>query len=192
MALVTVALGLIPTYTPFERPPQPVTLWSAIPRGLQSFTLPQTALTAKPVNDDELITLTATLPPNYGYVFADSALHITQDRAIDWDAFYTINLQNFYRAPLSQSVAMSITANLPFLDSGFGTVRAGADKSSAFSYPIIGSPGTSGVLLTLQATNGNNTVAVAGTLTAVVSFWQFDLEQVRKYPINSPTPVNAR
>ncbi len=192
MALVTVALGLIPTYTPYERPPQPVTLWSAIPRGLQSFTLPQTALTAKPINDDELITLTATIPPNYGYVFADSALHITQDVASDWDPFYTINLQNFYRAPLSQSVALSLVSNEPFETSGFGTVRAGAAKSTAFSYPIIGSPGTTGIQINIQATNGANPAGATGTLQAVISFWQFDLEQVRKFPINSPIPTNSR
>ncbi len=193
MATVTTAIAMSNSYVPFERPPQNLTLWSAIPRGIQTFIVATGTLDAKPINDDQVLSLTAILPPNFGYVFADFALQINQDRALDWDNFASLNLQNFYRAPLVLSVALQMTVTLDFPVTGLlGDVRSSAEKPSAFGFPIIGSQGTTGVQVSITAANDNNTAALAGTVNSYVSFWQFDLEQVRKHPINTPIPTNAR
>ncbi len=193
MAVVTTAIGMVNSYVPYERPPQYLTLWSAIPRGLQSFVVASGTLDAKPVNDDQVLSLTAILPPNFGYVFADFALQINQDRALDWDNFASLNLQNFYRSAVVLSVALQMTVSLDFPVTGLnGDVRSSAEKPSAFGFPIIGTQGTSGVQISITAANDNNTAAAAGTVNSYVSFWQFDLEQLRKYQINTPIPVNSR
>lgn len=192
MAQVTTAISFVSSYQPFERPPQAVSLWTAIPRGLQSFTVNTQAIDAKPLNDIALLTITAQLPPNFGYVFADVALQISQDLAVDWDPNYILNLQSFYRAPQAVSLGLSISAMLPSLAGGFGTVRSTAEKTGAFSFPIVGTKGTSGILINLQATNQAAAATTTGVCDAYISFWQFDLEQIFKYPINSPIPVNAR
>lgn len=188
MAQVTTAISFVGSFQPFERPPQAVALWTAIPRGLQSFTATG-VLDAKPINDTQLLTITATLPPNFGYVFADVALEVTQDVAAAWDQAFILNLQSFYRGGVP---GLSITAPLASQVGGFDTVRAFADKTGAFSFPIVGNKGSSGVLINLQATNQAAPAGAAGGINAYISFWQFDLEQLFKYPINSPIPTNAR
>jgi len=192
MAQVTTAIAYIGSYQPFERPPQNLALWTAIPRGLQTFSANTVALDAKPINDIQLLSLTAILPPNFGYVFANVALSISQDVADAWDAPFLLNLQNFYWATQQQSLGLSISAMLGSLSGGFGTVRSYADKSSAFNYPIIGTKDTTGIQINLQATNQAAPAGAAGTVDSFISFWQFDLEQIRKYAINSPIPTTAR
>jgi len=192
VAQVTTAISLVGSFQPFERPPQAMALWTAIPRGLQSLTATAATLDAKPINDIQLLTLTAILPPNFGYVFADVALSIAQDVADAWDPAFILNLQNFYRAPQAVSLGLSISAMLPSLAGGFGTVRSTAEKTGALSFPIVGTKETTGIQINLQATNQAAPAGAAGTVNCYISFWQFDLEQIFKFPINSPIPTNAR
>ncbi len=192
MAQVTTAIAMVGSYQPFERPPQNIALWTAIPRGLQSFTINTQSLDAKPINDIHLLSCTATLPPNFGYVFSEVALQISQDVADAWDPAFLLNLQTFYWAPEAVSNGLSISAMLPSLASGFGTVRCFAGRTGAFAFPLIGTPGTSGIAINLQATNQAAPAGAAGVVDAYINFWQFDLEQIRKFPINSPVPTSSR
>jgi len=192
MAQVTTAITFAQSYRPFERPPQNLTLWSTIPRGLQSLTIDGQTLDAKPVNDIQLLTLTATLPPNFGYVFADMMLSISQDVADDWDPAFAFNMQNFYIGPVPLVIGLSATYNAASTSGGFGTVRSAAKIDGDFSFPFYGIPTTSGAQINLQATNQAAAVGAAGTVNAYLSFWQFDLEQIRKFPINTPIPVTSR
>ena len=193
MAIDTQTIAMTGSYVPYERPPQNLTLWSAIPRGLQSFLVPTGILDAKALNDSMLLSLTATLPPNFGYVMADLMVTIAQDEAADWNGIFILNLQNYYRAALADSVALSGTWAGTFIaqtDSLLRTTRA--DDLRGPLSPIIGAPGTSGALVTITLTNPGAAATTGGTVNASIAFWQFDLEQIRKYPINSPTPVHAR
>lgn len=182
------------SYVPYERPPQAQTLWSAIPRGLQSFVAANATLDAKGAGDIMLLNLKATLPPNFAYVLADIHCAIAQDEADDWDTVGTLNLQNYYRAP--QSVAMSSTFMFGFEVGTFlntTRVMTNSERSSKLpAFPIIGTPGTSGALINVLLGNGSGNATTAGAVNAFISFWQFDLEQVRKFPINTPIPVSSR
>lgn len=196
MALVIQTEVGVGVYTPYERPPQPLTLWSAIPRGLQSF-LWTAQLDLIGVGDDALLNLNATLPPNFAYVMADCNLTITQSNAgaeaVQWAITANLNLQNFYRASSTLSVGLSS-------DWPQDMVRWAQDDSRRTMsltqpwprFPIIGSDGTTGVLINLSTFNNAQLARAVGTINGYISFWQFDLEQVRKYPINSPLPTHAR
>ncbi len=196
MAVDTQTIAMTPSYVPYERPPQPATLWSAIPRGLQSFLVPAAALDAKILNDDMILTLTATLPPNFAYVMTrDMMISISQDQANDWNAIILFNLQNYYRTTLNDAVALSGTWTAQIRSNEDANTRALTAQDSYGgwpSLPIIGAQGTSGIQIAITLTNFANAATTAGTIDAAISFWQFDLEQVRKYPINSPIPTHAR
>ncbi len=194
MALVIQNKPTIADFVPYERPPQPYTLWSAIPRGLQSFIVSSDQLEAKPVNDTFLLNITLTLPPNFAYVMADMNIGIIQDRAVDWDNKCNLNVQNFYRANVTLSVGLASNWLQEFpTNAADDTQRTNLGLISLLpTYPIIGSQGTSGALIVASMWNNNATVAATGTINAYFSFWQFDLEQVRKYPINAPVPVHSR
>lgn len=194
MALVTTAINLTGDYVPYERPPQPMTLWTPIPRGLQSGISNGGILDAKPVNDDQALTCTMVLPPNFGYVMADAQLTIKQNRASDWEPECNVEFTNFYRAavPISNGFEANYRQELhpkPLL----GDVEKVMSVVQPWpTFPFVGTPGSGGAIVVLSAINGSDTVATAGTVMAFLSFWQFDLEQIRKFPINSPIPVHSR
>jgi len=197
MALVTQTIAADQLYVPYERPPQALTLWSAIPRGI--FTLSSNAgLTTKPINDDFTVIINGTLPPNYGYVFESIHFSIQQDVAGSWGATVLLNLQNFFRG-----LPVGINANLvfPFVNTdrsgttsciAFNSGSSGVGTSDVPTFPLVAPEGTSGVLTSFSGFNNQNPASSGGTLHYWLSFWQFDLEQIRKYPINSPLPVQAR
>lgn len=189
VAIVTTALAFTRDYVPYERLPQPQTLWTAIPRGLQFGYVNEEDLDLKPVNDDQRLTVTMTLPPNFGYVMANAQLTITQNRANDWADSCNLNITNFLRGtPIGT----------------FANYRQGLEVDGRFlkrtmvvtqpwpSFPIVGVTSGSPIIVVFDAWNGQDTAATAGTVSCFASFWQFDLEQIRKYPINSPQPVHSR
>lgn len=197
MALVLQQEQFVRSYIPYERPPDPVALWTAIPRGLLQLTI-SAALDAKPVNDDALLTMLATLPPNFAYILADIHLSLVQNRATDWNDTVNLNLQNFFRkgvVGLNGNYMMAFDVNAQ--DSNTivmhqGSSRAGQGASKLPHFPLVALEGSSGVLINFSAWNNLDTVSAVGTIDAYMTFWEFDLEQIRKFPINSPLPVQAR
>ncbi len=193
MALVIQQETGDPVYTPYERPPQPYTLWSAIPRGLQSFVWGVRALDLIAVGDDALLELNATLPPNFGYVMADANLTVAMVGAgPDWSGTFNLNLQNFYRGTDANTALSSDFVGFmtgAAVDDSTKSIRM--DGSQAWPrFPIVGS--ATGILVVLSAFNRAQTARAAGVFNGYMSFWQFDLEQIRKFPINTPQPVHAR
>lgn len=192
MANVAVAIDMDATYLPYERPPQPQTLWTAIPRGLRGFIVELGTLTAKPVNDTETLVLSGILPANFAYVLSEISLTIFQDEADDWQGAYTLNLQNWYQGFLGVSTNWTIGfSNIAAL--GGGSKTNGRDTLDYLPRGPMWAPrGTSGIQITIQTFNSQAAVAAAGTVSAYINFWEFDLEQARKYPINAPIPVHSR
>jgi len=193
MAVVVTALTFVADYVPYERPPQPVTLWSAIPRGLFTGIVNAGVLDAKPVNDQQQLTITMTLPPNFGYVMSDSQLEVFQNRAADWNSRCQVQLTNFIRGAAGN--VQGLTASYP--QNMQDTTGVAASKAMQVlapwpTMPIVASEPGAPTIVLMEARNNNATVATAGTVMAFASFWQFDLEQIRKYPINSPQPVHSR
>ncbi len=190
MANVAVSIAMTPTYQPFERPPDPAVLWSVIPRGLRGFIVPLGTLTAKPVNDTETFSLTGTLESKFAYVLAEISLRLTQDRAQDWDAEYSLNLQNFYQG----NVTLSQNWNFDFLPFGLGSLALGNGPVPPRMprAPMWAPKGTAGILIDITGFNAAAAVAAAGTISGYINFWEFDREQARKFPINTPFPTTSR
>jgi len=192
MATVIQTQVMTPSFVPYERPPQPDTLWSAIPRGLQSFIVDTQQLDLKAINDTQILQLTGTLPPNFGYVMSDANASISQDQADDWQPSVSLNLQNFYRAPVNISVGLSSNWLQAFRQ-GLTTSTRHLEQIQPWpAFPIIGSTDTTGALIVITMINSQAAAAAVGTINAFIAFWQFDLEQIRKFPINSPIPTHSR
>jgi len=193
MATVNTALNMVRDYVPYERPPQPDTLWTAIPRGLQSGIINNGTLDAKPINDDQILTCTLTLPANFGYVMADSALTIDQNRAGDWENWVNVRLLNFYRGANANIQSFSADYRQELQDNrGFLLSASMSIVQPWPTFPIVSPSGTSPIIVVMKAQNIQAAASTAGTVMAFVSFWQFDLEQIRKFPINSPIPTHNR
>lgn len=192
MALVVDTRVGVQSFVPYERPPQPYTLWSAIPRGLMSFIAAVSEIQLKPINDQLLVQMTGTLPPNFAYVMADANISVAIATVTTWHPDCNLNMQNFYRGG-DESTGLS--GNFP---QDFDTVsvlndlRAMKRDGPWPTFPMIAPGGSSGIQFVLSAWNADAAAIGTGILNAYISFWQFDLEQIRKFPINSPQPVHAR
>jgi len=193
MALVIQTAAGVSSYTPYERPPQNITLWSVIPRGLQSFTWVQ-SLDLIAVGDDALLNLTATLPPNFGYVMADAALSLSMVAAgTDWSPNAIFTLNRFLRVPAEVSAALvSRWIQRMTVSDHINAAKDMVIDQAWPTFPMIGTPDTVGIGATLSVFNNVQTARSAGIVMAYMSFWQFDLEQIRKFPINSPFPTHSR
>jgi len=194
MALDTQTISMLSDYVPYERPPDNVTLWSAIPRGMFTFYTRNTQLDAKALNDEMLLSLTGTLPPNFAYVMAYANFSIAQDEAIDWINRVNLNLQSFYRLNRfgdAFALAGNYVQEFPINDV-IDTGRAISVINPWPTFPIMAPPTASGILLNFSTGNAGTQATTAGVVDAFLGFWQFDLEQIRKFTINSPLPVQLR
>lgn len=190
MALVSDAHTAEIAYTPYQRPREATALRTAIPRGLRSFVVRKAVLALKPVNDTELLSINATLNPGFGYVLNELHVNILQDQAGAFEdegilllADPSPALTDFdYRIPLS---FVNYSNNGTNLQARGTRVPAGILART----PIVPQ---SALLVSLRFANLQATAATAGTVNGLVSFWEFDLEQISYFPIHSAQNVLAR
>ncbi len=187
----------VETFTPYERPPDSVALWTAIPRGLVSFIV-SAQLDAKAIGDQALLSIPGALPQNYGYVFNEIGWTIVQDVANDWRDRCNLNMQTWYRQA-SGPILLGMNANFSFgtqtvsLDNQTRALITSDRTGMPSKTPMVAPEGANFIQFNFNAWNGDTVNAGAvGVVDFYLSYWQFDLEQIRKYPINSPLPVQAR
>jgi len=187
---------MVTRYVPYERPSQPAALWTAIPRGLVTLVAPLQVLDAKALGDEAILELRATLPPNFAYVMNDANFTLNQNRAFDWGGDdpkqITLNLQNFLRGSSNVDAVQGNYPQLTVFPFKEPTTIVMIKDNPWPTSPLVAEQGTSGILINWTAFNDISTATLAGTFDAFMTFWQFDLEQIQKYPINSPTPVHTR
>ncbi len=154
--------------------------------------MPGEVLALKPVNDTELLSISGTLNPGFGYVLVEAHCNISQDTADDWDGFGQLRisqpstaLDGFdYRMPIQFSnysqdgVTKKIVATR-----GGGTYQL-------LHTPIV--PPEGGSTFSMSFANLAAAAAAAGVVDAVVSFWQYDLAQLQYFPVHVATGTFLR
>jgi len=178
-------------YTPYQRPPDNVARTTAIPRGLLSFVLRGAATAAKPATDTYLLTINATLPAGFGYVLNEIHLNLVVDRAPDFNGTAVMRLsqpsnalRDFdYRMPLAFS-SFSINGGPE------GAIATGRGPQGLMRTPIV--PPRDGSTFSLSASNPNTTAMAVGTADAVISFWEYDLQQLQYYFVHMASAVSQR
>lgn len=196
--MAVVSLGVTPerTFTPFEGLSEAQRLVSSVPRGLIRFHS-NLALAGKPVDDSVDLTYTCSLQPSFAYVLSSISFELTVDTASDWDSTARFRLFNALGnvAPGNNQVALFNMGSNPnavasdparILDFSLGDPRAW------FPQPLVRSQGAAGMTAILQY--HNSAAAVGGTMTTNFSlcFYQYELNQAVRFPLNSPFPVGIR
>lgn len=196
MAVVTQAVNGIRTYAPFEGSSERQRLTTAVPRGMIRFHTNQ-ALAAKPVNDSIDLTMTCSLPPEYAYILAHLTFDISVDTATDWDAFCRFRIFNGApSAPVSNEQVSSFAMNnVP------NTVAGDPHRILSYSSggikewypgPIYRTKNAQGLSAILQYHNSAAAVGAAGSMNFHLGFYQFELNQAVRFPLNFPFPVGVR
>ncbi len=196
MAVVTQTLSPIRTYSPFEGLSEAKRLWSAVPRGLIRFDQ-ETSLTAKPVNDSYDLQITCSLPGGFAYLMSGLSFRIIVDTATDFDAVASFRLFNglpnvipgntqfatFAMANVPNTVALDPTRVLNY-DLG--------DLKTWFPGPFARTEEAAGLSVLLNYHNSAAAVQAAGSLFFHFQVYQYELNQLVRFPLNFPLPVGPR
>ncbi len=148
-------------------------------------------LAAKPINDDERVRIDFSLPLGFAYVLAEVYANIVQDVAAAWDPFGFLELHNTSKA----TEGLDIRIPVPFESmsntgaGGFNQRASNVPAGTLLRSPICAVPSST---FKLQFTNQSDPAGAAGTIDALISFWEYDLEQVTWYPIHSAANVVVR
>ncbi len=192
IAVVTDNLAYSESYQAFERPPDHQTINSIVPRGIRRFFL-QTDVSAKPVDDQINVFITATLPVNFAYIMRSFNLELTADTASDWDN--TVPMRMFNHIPGQEvGTAELIATELSlFEDTGNAKLIANQHRVDvqAFSLPMWSVHG-GGITFRCQLTNIAAAVGAAAFVITHCEFYEYDLVQAQRYFINTPFPVMGR
>ncbi len=195
MALVTTAIVLTPFFQPFSGTSFAARQGSSIPRGLRVFNAHEVAVDAKPVNDTQLLTISAVLPLDFAYVLMEISARLTQDVAFDWHTRPTFDILN----PLPGVVGTNIQAWPMLLEDGLTdtqgeqwTLRLQNVAPFVKALPMWNANDAAGAtsrIVRLAAHNTTAAVGAAGTLSATMVFLEYDLEQARNFPLNWAIPT---
>lgn len=148
-------------------------------------------LALKPVNDTELLSISFTLPAGFGYVLAEVHLNLEQDRAADWEGEGLFLMSNIDSAHAGMDYRMPL--QFRNLSNGGTALDVRATRNNAGTLtriPIF--PGSAGVFTSMRFSNLTATVASAGNVNAICSFWEYDLEQLVFYAAHMATNVVGR
>ncbi len=197
MATVTQDVSPSRSYSPFEGMSEARRLTTAVPRGMVRF-FSDEAVDAKPINDDLVINITGSLPQNFAYIFNSISWNIIVDRAADF--FDVMRFRIFNGLPNgtngSQQVAMfnftnlsptaALIANQRVLEFSRGNV------SDWYPNVLIPPAPSQAMSFTISAFNAEDAAQAAGTQSFSASFYQYELNQAVRFPLNSPLPVGIR
>ncbi len=172
-------------------------LVTAVPRGLVRF-FSDEAVDAKPVNDDLVVNITGSLPAGFAYVISSLSFLLNVDTASNFFALTRFRIFNGLPngTPGNEQVATfnladvtpqsGVFANERILDFSLGSVR------EWYPQPLVLTQGAAAMSFTFQYFNANNNVQAAGTQFFNCAFYQYELNQAVRFPLNSPFPVGIR
>lgn len=195
MALVQQNLIPTRTYSPFEGMGEAQRLVTAVPRGMIRF-VDATALSAKPVNDDLRIQYTCSLPLGFAYVVSSLSYQLAVDTASDFTASTSFRIFNGVpHAPFSHE--MVATFNLVDFTREGGTQQrimnfGGGTVRDFFPLPLFPPTGAPNMTAILEVGNGADAAQAAGTQFFSLFFYQYELNQAVRFPLNFPRPVGLR
>lgn len=188
MAVISVTKSEGPkSFNLHEIAPGTVQADTQIPRGTCQFADTQAIATLAAGNETQFA-LTLTFPANRYYLLKQASVMYRADNA-ESTTFSDVAIGEYVLDVFPQNVRFELVSNG---NSGVGTaLRSAKVWLPSVNYPrmfVNGSAGDS-VILNFQDPDAAQDGQVAGDFFWTVEFWIYDEEQVRKAPINSPTPV---
>jgi len=182
MAVITAALNITGEIETWAVPKGPVIDHTPVPRGLLIHQ-GQVAIAAKITTNETRALTTLTMNSSFAYLLRDMTLTISSDDEV-------MDFQAAARVSFSQN-GTDPNGEL-FSD---GIVRVGAallaqriyHPSVNFPKLLFGGPGSGDV--TIDVGDVSTDASSAGDILFYASWFIYDLEQVRRWPINAPQPV---
>lgn len=165
-------------------PSAPILNETPIPRGLREYR-GTVAIAALGANDETNVVLTFSFPLNYIYIPKTITLAFaSDDLTTEFDNIGVLE----YRPAADQSIGVRITFEL--LSSGSG-VRNGVSANQNYRPEgtwrrFINGPNLDTMVFFLS--DISNDTSTAGDVSWQAEFWEYDIAQYNKWPINTPIP----
>ncbi len=159
-------------------------MFTGEPRAIVNFSLSSTAISLKPVNDQQNIVVALDLPVAFAYRMIELNCSITQDVADDWNRGVFLEVTNAIR-----NLALGATHRHP--GNSISTVRRNTTGMWAIDldvprYIMQALRPTVAPVITFEAGNENAAAGTAGTIEFFASFFEYEIEQSVMYPIHYP------
>ncbi len=195
MALVTQTITPDRHYTPFEGMSEQQRLYNSTPRGIVRFEA-EVASTVKPINDDYQLNITGSLQPNFAHVLSSLSFQLQIDTSSGFENAVRFRIRNgipngvvgneqLSIFELDSFILKNVSDEQRILNYRLGSLR------EWYPQPLYPPPGGN-PNFTLDASNGADPAMAAGTISFHCAFYQYDLTQVVRYPLNWPAPVGIR
>jgi len=168
---------------PFMKPPDMQRMLTAMPRAILHFVLHNSSIPAKPINDQQNLQLVINLPANFAYRMIDCEITIIQDVAFAWQFGAELQVSSALRGlPTNQILRHSLTATESFSFSPI-TQQVHYVIQRIPTY-IMQGPGGLGFapLVDFRMVNNTAPAGAAGTVSCLMRFYEFDIEQVQMFP----------
>lgn len=160
-----------------------------VPRGVRRFQF-QDDTSAKPINDQQNIFLTASLPEGFAYIIQRFTWHYSIG-VTDWDDQIELRLLNHIPGGEIGSAEFMFLTTAVMAGAGVAAARALVAPFSdlrMFTSPMW-APEVGGFSFRVFATNTGAPATSAGFIISHVEFLEYDLTQAQRFPVNTPIPV---
>ncbi len=149
------------------------------------------ATAIKPINDDYLLTVPVVLPQGFGYVLAELNMSVVVDTAVDFQGNAVWRVSNAAQATQGFSYRYALSfQQISINGSTIGARTTRYEAGQLSRVPIL--PQIAGAVQSLSCSNLSDPAMAAGTCDALVSFWEYDLQQLQYYFVHSAMNVVGR
>lgn len=178
----------------FLKPPDEIRQFTSMPRALVHYHVTDGVVSAKPLNDTQETQVSIVLDFRFAYRLVDLTQHIIQDEANSWMAVAYLEINNGLRGMPAGVTSRHAWSMADSLTSAAGEMSVARPLSAEAGPRYVIQSVLQGVspAITFKSFNITATAALAGTISFMASFMEFDLEQVEGFPVHWPIPVYTR
>lgn len=184
MAVIDLSvIDALPAVSRWEMPANPDALRSPIPRGIIKYD-GTTAVALKTAGNLTAFKVVTTLPDGFAYLMKSAVIKVVSDDLVNlWDLFgaLTVNIDKDAAAAVSY----------PFNAFGTAILGSGTRATKIFT-PVTGTSKfilMSDDVVDFRLTDSDAAESPAGDIFWHIELYQYDVDQVLKYEVNTPIPV---
>lgn len=187
MAVVLTAFSSVFSRVPFIKPPDMQRMITPMPRSIVTFGIDEAVLEEKPINDQQTVQVAVSLPVAFAYRMINSELSIVQQGGAGTYKTGELQITGGMRG---KDVSFTTKHVMPKFDTSTFAPIAGAAMWNMAVVPsyiiqsVVG-PGFAPIV-DYRIVNTAAPAAVAGTLSFLATFYEYDIEQVQMFPALVP------
>ncbi len=183
MAIVADSRTLENNRLPFLKPPDMSRMQSPMPRAMMNCVLHNSGISAKPINDQQTLTVAVDLDPSFAYRMIACEITIVQDVAFAWQFGAELQVSSALRGVrINQIFHHSMVAVAESFTTSPIVQQVHYAMSRLPTYIMQGRGAGFAPIVNWRMVNNSAPAGAVGTVSALVRFYEYDIEQVQGFP----------